>query len=243
MKKFPFRSVVKLGMQRMTDGSTIAYLHSFNQKILAMWRRLACLSVLGMMTTIACGTVNAGAIEQLRTFAAETRTAKGMFTQRVVSRNQKASEPNTGEFVFARPGKFRWTYLKPYEQVLVADGEKLSIYDKDLNQVTIRKLGDALGGTPAGILFGTSELDKTFNLKDSGTRDGIEWLEATPKAKDSSFEKIAIGFRNGELAAMELRDALGQITLLTFANVERNPVVSAETFKFVPPKGTEVLQN
>ena len=211
--------------------------------MIAAWRRLACCSAFGVMLAVAYETASAGALEQLRAFAADTRTAKGTFTQRVVSRSQKASEPNTGEFVFARPGKFRWSYLKPYEQVLVADGEKLSIYDKDLNQVTIRKLGDALGGMPAAILFGNTEIDKTFNLKDAGTRDGIEWLEATPKTKDTSFQKISIGFRNGELAGMELRDALGQITLLTFANVERNPVVNPETFKFVPPKGTEVLQN
>lgn len=220
----------------------IAKFHFPARKTRVAWR-LACWSVLGVLFAVACETASAGAIEQLRAFAADTRTAKGTFTQRVVSRSQKASEPNTGEFVFARPGKFRWSYLKPYEEVLVADGEKLAIYDKDLNQVTIRKLGDALGSTPAGILFGTDQLDKTFTLKDAGTRDGIEWLDATPKTKDTSFQKISIGFRNGELAAMELRDALGQITLLTFANVERNLVVDPETFKFVPPKGVEVLHN
>ena len=184
----------------------------------------------------------ANAIDDLRGFAMQTKTAKGNFTQHVVSRNQKASQPTSGDFVFARPGRFRWTYSKPYEQVLVADGDKLSIYDKDLNQVTVRKLGDALGGTPASILFGSNDLDKNFELKDVGVRDGIAWLEARPKTKDTAFEKISIGFRNGELAAMELRDALGQITLLTFSDVERNPKVDATTFAFIPPKGADVLQ-
>ena len=185
---------------------------------------------------------HANAIDDLHAFATQTRTAKGNFTQHVVSRNQKASQPTSGDFVFARPGRFRWTYSKPYEQVLVADGDKLSIYDKDLNQVTVRKLGDALGGTPASILFGSNDLDKNFELKDAGVRDGVAWLEAKPKTRDTAFEKISIGFRNGELAAMELRDALGQVTLLDFSDVERNPKVDASTFKFTPPKGADVLQ-
>ena len=184
----------------------------------------------------------ANAIDDLHAFATQTKTAKGHFTQQVVSRNKKASQPTTGDFVFARPGRFRWTYSKPYEQVLVADGEKLSIYDKDLNQVTVKKLGDALGGTPASILFGSNDLDKNFELKDAGVRDGVAWLEAKPKTRDTAFEKISIGFRSGELAAMELRDALGQVTLLTVSDVERNPKVDAATFRFVPPKGADVLQ-
>jgi len=196
-------------------------------------------SVLVALCSVA---VHANAIDDLRFFASQTKTAKGNFTQHVASRNQKASQPTSGDFVFARPGRFRWTYSKPYEQVLVADGQKLSIYDKDLNQVTVRKLGDALGGTPASILFGGNDLDKTFELKDAGVRDGIAWLEARPKTKDTAFEKISIGFRNGELAAMELRDALGQVTLLEFSGVERNPKVDAATFTFTPPKGADVLQ-
>jgi outer membrane lipoprotein carrier protein len=186
---------------------------------------------------------HANALDDLHNFAAQTKTAKGTFTQRIVSRTQKASQPTSGDFIFARPGRFRWSYTKPYEQLLVADGEKLSIYDKDLNQVTVRKLGDALGNTPAAILFGSSDLDQSFDLKDAGTRNGIAWLEASPKSRDTTFEKISIGFRNGELAAMELRDALGQVTMLDFSNVERNPKVDATTFAFTPPKGADVLQN
>ncbi len=188
------------------------------------------------------GAASAGALDDLRAFATETKTAKGSFTQHVQSRT-KASAPTSGDFVFARPGRFRWSYTKPYEQILVADGEKLSIYDKDLNQVTVRKLGDALGSTPAAILFGSSDLDRSFTLKDAGVRDGIAWLDASPRTKDTQFAKISIGFRNGELAAMELRDALGQTTTLEFSNVERNPKVDASTFAFTPPKGADVLQN
>lgn len=204
--------------------------------------RLAAVLSTALLTVVTM-TAQAGSLDDLHAFAAQTRTAKGSFTQRIVSRTQKASQPSSGDFVFARPGRFRWTYVKPYEQLLVADGEKLSIYDKDLNQVTVRKLGDALGNTPAAILFGSTDLDKTFDLKDTGIRDGVSWLEASPKSKDTTFEKISIGFRNGELAAMELRDALGQTTMLDFSNVERNPKIDASTFAFTPPKGADVLQN
>ncbi len=188
----------------------------------------------------------AGAIDQLRAFSATTKVASGEFTQRVISRTKKASTPNTGTFVFARPGKFRWTYLKPYEQVLVADGENLVMYDKDLNQVTTKKLTDALGSTPAAVLFGNADLDKQFTLKEDGSQDDLEWLEARPKSKDSNFERIRIGFRkggNGELAAMELHDVLGQITLLNFSKLERNPVIAADAFKFTPPRGADILTN
>jgi outer membrane lipoprotein carrier protein len=194
---------------------------------------LACVSIPAM----------ANALDDLHAFAAQTKTARGDFTQRVVSRTQRAAQPTSGEFVFARPGRFRWSYTKPYEQLLVADGTKLSIYDKDLNQVTVRKLGDALGSTPAAILFGSSDLDQNFALKDAGTHDGIAWLEASPKTRDTAFETIRIGFRDGELAAMELKDALGQTTMLEFSHVQRNPKIDASTFEFVPPKGADVLQN
>ena len=187
--------------------------------------------------------VQANALDDLHAFAAQTKTARGDFTQRVVSQSQRPQQVTSGDFVFARPGRFRWSYTRPYEQLLVADGTKLSIYDKDLNQVTVRKLGDALGSTPAAILFGSSDLDQNFALKDAGTRDGIAWLGASPKTRDTAFETIRIGFRNGELAAMELKDALGQTTMLEFTHVERNPKVDASTFEFVPPKGADVVQN
>jgi len=199
--------------------------------------------VVPMVLSAVALVAQADALDDLHAFAADTKTAKGSFTQHVVSQSRKASQVTSGDFVFARPGRFRWTYNKPYEQVLVADGRKLSIYDKDLNQVTVRALGDALGGTPAAILFGNGDLDQTFSLRDTGVRDGVSWLEAPPKSRATPFEKISIGFRNGELAAMELRDALGQVTLLEFSGVERNPKVDASTFAFTPPKGADVLQN
>ena len=198
--------------------------------------------VVGLLIGLSLGDARADSVDDLHAFVTQTRSARGTFTQRIVSSTRKQSQPTSGDFVFARPGRFRWTYTRPFDQVLVADGEKLSIYDKDLNQVTVRKLGDALGSTPAAILFGSNDIERNFALRDTGVRGGIAWLEASPKGKDTTFEKISIGFRNGELAAMELRDALGQITMLEFADVERNPKVDASTFTFTPPKGADVLQ-
>jgi outer membrane lipoprotein carrier protein len=188
---------------------------------------------------------HASALDQFKSFVASTKSAKGEFTQRLVkqdSKGVKISKESTGTFEFARPGKFIWIYKKPYEQLLQADGEKLYIYDKDLNQVTVKKLGNALGSSPAAILFGSNDLEKNFTLKDGGTKQGIEWLEATPKSKDTTFDHIGIGLRNGVPEAMELRDAFGQVSILTFKNFEKNPPMPLEQFKFVVPKGADVFQ-
>jgi outer membrane lipoprotein carrier protein len=189
----------------------------------------------------------AAALEQFRSFVASTKAAKGEFSQLIVksaggSAASRTPSVSTGTFQFARPGKFIWLYQKPYEQLLQADGEKLYIYDKDLNQVTIRKLGDALGSSPAAILFGSNDLEKNFTLKEAGARDGMEWLQATPKAKDTTFEQIGIGMRDGLPAAMELRDSFGQVSILSFSKFEKNPATPAGQFKFVVPKGADVFQ-
>jgi outer membrane lipoprotein carrier protein len=193
---------------------------------------------------------HATALEQFKSFVATTKAAKGEFVQRQVKRdtgasgpgNSVVSNPATGTFIFARPGKFIWTYQKPYEQLLQADGDKLYIYDKDLNQVTIRKLGNALGSSPAAILFGSNDLEKNFTLKEAGKKDGLEWLEATPKTKDTTFDQIGIGLKDGVPHAMELRDSFGQVSLLSFKKFEKNPAMAAEQFKFVVPKGADVFQ-
>jgi outer membrane lipoprotein carrier protein len=191
---------------------------------------------------LCAGVAHAAALDQFKAFVASTKAAKGEFTQKVVAQGSK-DKLSSGNFVFARPGKFIWSYTKPYDQVLQADGEQLFIYDKDLNQVTTRKLGDALGSSPAAILFGSNDLEKNFALSEAGTRDGLEWLKATPKAKDSSFEQILIGLKNGTPEAMELKDNFGQTSILAFKKFEKNPALNATSFKFVMPKGADVINN
>ncbi len=191
------------------------------------------------------GAAHASAMEQFKVFVASTKAARGEFTQQQLKKSDtsKAAPISTGTFLFARPGKFIWTYVKPYEQLLQADGDQLYIYDKDLNQVTVKKLGNALGSSPAAILFGSNDLDKNFTLSEAGTRGGLEWLKAVPKAKDSTFEQISIGLRNGAPEAMELQDAFGQTSVLLFKKFEKNPPMTAQQFKFVMPKGADVFNN
>jgi len=186
---------------------------------------------------------SAGALDQFKTFVSGTKSARGDFTQTQVrsAKTAKANPPSTGTFVFARPGKFIWTYQKPFEQVLQADGETMYIYDKDLNQVTSKKLGNALGSSPAAILFGSNDLEKNFTLAEAGSRDGLEWLSATPKSKDTTFEQIGIGLKDGVPQAMELKDNFGQTTLLKFTSFQRNPSLAANAFRFEAPKGAEVV--
>lgn len=208
--------------------------------------RLPALTVLLVAAALSLPSLaKAAALEQFKSFVSSTQSAKGAFTQQLVkvdSGTAKVSNESSGTFVFSRPGKFIWTYQKPYEQLLQADGEKLYIYDKDLNQVTVKKLGDALGSSPAAILFGSNNLEQNFTLKEAGSKNGMEWLEATPKAKDTTFERIGIGMKDGVPAAMELRDSFGQVSLLTFGSFERNPAMPASQFKFAVPKGADVFQ-
>jgi outer membrane lipoprotein carrier protein len=207
------------------------------QFVLKRWLKVVCLSI-GMLPLVC----HATGLEDLHHFVAQFQSAKGSFTQTVTAPSKKVTT-STGDFVFARPGKFRWSYLKPYNQVLVADGKNLTVYDADLNQATVRKLGDALGATPAAILFGDNRLESNFDLKELPPADGIDWVEATPKSHDTTFRAIDIGFKGGQLAAMKIADALGQETQLQFANVISNASIPADTFRFVPPPGADVLAN
>lgn len=183
---------------------------------------------------------------QLKAFAAQVKTARGEFEQKQVKQGQdgavKVTNNASGTFEFSRPGRFIWRYVKPYDQMLQADGETLYIYDKDLNQVTERKLGTSLGASPAAILFGSNDIEKNFSLKDAGVKNGIDWVELKPKAQDTQFQRVGIGFKDGTLAAMELYDAFGNVTLLTFSNIQKNPPLGADHFKFTQPKGADLIK-
>lgn len=196
----------------------------------------------GMLACAWSFTAHADATDKLRNFIASTHSGQADFTQIVLDKNGKKIQSASGAMQFQRPGKFRWTYQKPYEQLIVGDGEKFWLHDVDLNQVTVKKLDAALGSSPAALLSGNNEIERSFALKDNGNRDGLDWLQALPKAKDTSFEKILMAFNaQSDLAIMELYDAFGQKTVLHFFNMKRNPQLSAQLFKFVPPKGADVL--
>lgn len=183
----------------------------------------------------------AGGVDALKSFIGDTRTAKSAFSQTVTDQNGKLRQKSEGTLAFSRPGKFRWVYQKPYEQLIVGDGNKLWIYDADLEQVTVKKLGDALGSSPAALLAGSNEIEKYFVLKDAGIQDGMEFLEAKPRDKESTFEMVRMGFAGGTLKTMELKDSFGQTTVLKFSKLEKNPSLNNSEFKFSPPKGADVI--
>lgn len=183
----------------------------------------------------------AGSLDRFAEFLSGTQTARADFEQRITNREGKLVQESRGTFSLARPGRFRWTYAKPYAQLIVGDGARVWIYDEDLNQVTVRRLDQALGSTPAALLAGNNEVANAFELTDQGTRDGMEWLEARPRGKESSFEAIRMGFGVAGLQAMELKDAFGQSTVLRFTGYQRNPRLEPSLFRFAPPKGADVI--
>jgi outer membrane lipoprotein carrier protein len=184
----------------------------------------------------------AGATDKLKNFIASTHSAQANFTQEVLEKSGKRIQSASGTMQFVRPGKFRWVYQKPFEQLIVGDGEKFWLHDVELNQVTVKKIDAALGSSPAALLSGSNEIERGFELKDNGTKDSLEWLQATPRAQDTSFEKILMAFNaQSELMVMELQDAFGHTTVLRFSKLQRNPKLSPQLFKFVPPKGADVL--
>lgn len=184
---------------------------------------------------------HAGGVDRLKGFISGAKTAEADFSQTVTDRAGRVSQQASGKMAFARPGRFRWDYTAPYEQVIVGDGSRLWLYDKDLEQVTVKPLGDVIAGTPAALLAGDDAIEKYFSLKDAGTADGLEWLEATPKTKDTTFERIRMGFRGDVLVQMDLFDFFGQRTTLKLARLVRNPSIPAARFTFTPPKGADVI--
>jgi outer membrane lipoprotein carrier protein len=184
----------------------------------------------------------ASSIDRFQAFLRTTNSAQSGFEQKVFDRNGKLVQSSSGVFSFQRPGKFRWTYAKPNPQLIVGDGEKVWIWDQDLNQVTVKRMARAIGSTPAALLAGAADVAQAFVLEDLGARDGLEWLEARPRDRDAGFERIRLGLGVAGVEAMELFDPFGQTTVLRFTNLTRNPKLEPDTFRFTPPKGADVLE-
>ncbi len=189
----------------------------------------------------------ADGVARLEAFLDSTRTFRASFAQTIHFKSGKKPQTSSGVVALSRPGKFRWQVDKPYQQLMVGDGSKVWLYDPDLKQVTVRKMADTLGGTPAAILAGepgqgsSLAVGRNFTLSDGGEQDGIVWVDARPKTSDATFEKVRLGFRGAELAAMEMHDNFGQATRVEFAAVERNPALGGGLFRFNPPAGVDVV--
>jgi outer membrane lipoprotein carrier protein len=187
--------------------------------------------------------LGASTVDELKSLLQQTTTARAHFAQIVLDSNMKTLQQVTGTMQFSRPGKFRWEYDKPYEQTIVGDGTRVWLYDKDLNQVTVRRFDRAIGSSPAALLAGSNEIEKDYALTGLKSRDGLDWLEAVPRNRDTAFERINLGFGKSGLEAMELRDQFGQITVIKFSTIERNAKLPPELFRFTPPKGVDVISD
>ena len=210
-------------------------------------------SLIAMLFVLASVAAHADGVDTLREFIRDVKTGRAQFTQTVTSPDGVKKKTSSGSFEFSRPNRFRFTYVKPFEQVIVADGQKVWIFDADLNQASSRKFSSALGATPAALLAGGS-LDKDFDLspvaakdtpKDAAkdaAKDGLAWVQATPKVKEGAFKSVRVGFRGKDLAAVEIIDAFDQRSLLQFSQFAAGVNFPDATFRFTPPAGADVIE-
>lgn len=190
---------------------------------------------------IASQTSFADGVASLHDFFSNTNAMRSKFSQIVTDTKGRKIQEVQGTMQLQRPNKFRWDYAKPYEQQIISDGKQVFLYDTDLQQVTVRELSQALGSSPAALLAGGEAVEKSFTIKNAARKDGLVWVLALPKAKDSGFERVLLGFKDEKLRKMELYDSFNHITLITFDDVERNPALQEATFLFTPPKGVDVV--
>ena len=210
-----------------------------------MYKNLSAL----LLTAFLAFNARAGGLESLEAFVKSVKTGRADFTQVVTPPAREGQAPraktSTGTFEFSRPGQFKFLYKKPFEQTIVADGQTLWLYDVDLNQVTERKQAQVLNSTPAALIASASDLkalQADFILKSEAEKDGLQWVTATPKSKDSQVQSVRIGFRAGALAVLEILDSFGQQSRMTFTGFIANVPLQAATFQFKPPAGADVMR-
>ena len=195
-----------------------------------------------LFLALATGTAFAAGRDRMQGFTQGLKGLEGRFEQRVFDPNGKQTEHSSGTVELLAPRQFRWAYLKPYAQLIVADGDHIWIHDPDLDQVTVRNQSFEEQSSPLTVLIDPTELDRQFVVKDGGAKGGLEWLQLTPrKAEGAPFEKARLGFGAAGLVRMELFDALGQRTEMQFSDWRRNPSFAPGRFRFTPPKGADVI--
>lgn len=196
----------------------------------------------GLLAALAVSSAFAGARDDLNTFTKGLKGLSGQFTQQVFDPSGKLKESSSGQVALSAPRLFRWEYVKPYPQLIVADGKKVWVHDPDLQQVTVRPQGEEEQNSPLSALIDPSRLDAQFNVKELGALDGLEWLSLTPKTEgDAGFRSARLGLDKNGLAKMHVVDALGQRTEISFTGWKRNPAFAAGTFRYTPPKGVDVI--
>lgn len=196
--------------------------------------------MLAVMLTSA-GQVLADSVDDLKAWLHDTHTLRADFSQTATG-GMAIGGKSQGTMAISRPGKFRWSISKPYQQLMVGDGTRIWLYDPELKQVIVRKSDKALGGSPAALLAGDNNVDQRFTLKADAEHGGAQWVIAIPKQNDTGFVQIRIGLAGSELKGMILEDSFGQVTTLIFSNVVRNGDAAASLFRFSPPAGADVLK-
>lgn len=191
---------------------------------------------------LSAGTAAAGARDELTAFTTGLKGLDGQFTQQVHTGDGKLKETSNGRVALSAPRLFRWEYAKPYPQLIVADGNKVWVYDPDLSQVTVRAQGVEEQNTPLSALIEPGKLDQRFNVKEAGSKDGKQWLVLTPKKEgEANFQSARLGFGKAGLEQMQVVDTAGQRTTLSFSAWKRNPAFAAGTFKYTPAQGVDVV--
>ena len=178
---------------------------------------------------------------RMQQFLKDVKSLKTDFSQVVLDSNGKTVKQSTGTLVIRRPDHFRWDYAKPNAETIVADGKRLWLYDVELQQVTVKPLDKTLATSPAVLLSGSNDAEKSFTVTDQGEKDGLAWVQLTPKVKDSDFDSVRLGFKGEDVSVMELKDNLGNTTRISFDHIQRNPAVDDTVFHFTPPAGADVI--
>ncbi len=220
---------------------------------MALSRRSLCAGLLAFASLAGLALpAHADGLDSLEAFLRTARSGRADFTQVVTSPAREGqggqaarTRTSSGSFEFLRPNRFRFTYRKPFEQVIVADGQTLWLHDVDLNQVTTRRQAQALGSTPAALIASAADLSalrQDFDLAAAPVQGGLEWVQATPKARDGQLRSVRVGFRGNELAQLEILDGFGQRSVLTFSRMEANPFLSEALFQFRVPSGADVIR-
>ncbi len=198
--------------------------------------------ILIVFLMLASVNAHAAGLERMKNYFQKTQTAEGDFLQKVFDKQGHKTQEVTGHMKLQKPNKFRWDYNAPYVQVIVGDGEKVWLFDPELNQVTVRQFNKTLGSTPAALLAGGKEMEKSFDIKNLSRKGDLEWVIATPKLNETGFERVLLGFKQDALVEMELHDSFGNQTIIQFNQLERNKKIPVEAFKFSPPLNADVLK-
>lgn len=201
------------------------------------------LTLLFSLLAFAHQAAHASGLERMKEYFQNIQSAQASFHQTVTDKQGQKTQDVTGTMQLQKPNKFRWDYHKPYVQQIVGDGEKIWIFDPELNQVTVRSFSKAASSSPAALLAGGKDIERSFTIKDTSRKGDLEWVMAVPKVRETGFERLFLGFKGDALMEMELHDSFGNRTAIEFTDVQRNPKLPADTFKFVPPRDADVLRD